>query len=284
MADALTVLKEIKRLFEDNHIDNASNEALWLFEKVLGVDKITLMRNKMDMDDLQRDRIKKLAAKRIEGMPIQYLLGEWDFMQSFVSVGEGVLIPRDDTEVVVTSVFDFLDKTGDLDIKILDLCSGSGIIAISLKKQYKNAHVFALEKSDEAFCYLLENVKRNNISVECIKGDVFEDFNKFDDGFFDLIISNPPYIKTDEIPTLQKEVQFEPKMALDGGKDGYDFYKAIVSLWSRKLKQGGMLSFELGEGQFDTVALLMKQEGFKNIREFYDLSDVKRAINGTYLL
>ena len=116
------------------------------------------------------------------------------------------------------------------------------------------------------------------------KGDLNLLYKDFEEGYFDLIISNPPYIKQEDMLTLQEEVKSEPAMALEGGVTGLDFYKAIVSKYSSKLKNGGMLSFELGENQFDDVKAMVTEKGFVNIKEFLDLGNIQRAINGTYLL
>ena len=113
------------------------------------------------------------------------------------------------------------------------------------------------------------------------EGDIFELTDSFEDGFFDLILSNPPYIKSDEIATLQKEVGFEPRLALDGGEDGYDFYRFIISDWTDKLKSGGVLAFELGEGQLDLVKALMSGKGYTDIRSQTDLGGIQRAVYGT---
>ena len=137
--------------------------------------------------------------------------------------------------------------------------------------------------SDDAFEFLEKNIKRNNSKVNAVKGDVFKSFCDFEDDTFDLIVSNPPYIKSDDIQTLQAEVQQEPRLALDGGKSGYDFYEAIIKNWSAKLRHGGALAFELGENQSDYVSDLMKSQGFENIRTSLDLGGVQRAIIGTML-
>lgn len=145
-----------------------------------------------------------------------------------------MLIPRDDTEVVVNLCIDFLENRTDK--KTVDLCSGSGAIAVALDK-ISGAKVTAVEIDETAFSYLETNVKENNSSVKPVMADALEICETFADGELDLIVSNPPYIKSADIETLQKEVRLEPRLALDGGEDGYDFYREIVSRWSRKLKK-----------------------------------------------
>ncbi|MGN1112766.1 MAG: N5-glutamine methyltransferase family protein, partial [Acutalibacteraceae bacterium] len=161
----------------------------------------------------------------------------------------------------------------------LDLCAGSGAISVALKK-LAGADVTAVELSDKAFAYLKKNSEHNSADIRLIMDDIFECSKDFEDGFFDLIVSNPPYIKSDDIKTLQAEVQKEPAMALDGGKDGFDFYREIIKDWSRKLRKGGALAFELGEGQAEYVAELMKSEGFASIETSLDISGIERAIIG----
>ena len=227
------------------------------------------------------DAVTELAEKRAEGYPLQYLLGMWQFMDSDFFVGEGVLIPREDTSVVVQLCLDNIKNLyGTDNLSVIDLCAGSGAISISLAKALPNSRVTALELSDKAIYYLQKNIQHNGCgNVEAVKGNVFTDFN-ITDAAYDVIISNPPYIISSEIKTLQREVQYEPAMALDGGSDGYDFYRAIISKWSNKLKSGGLLVFELGENQYDAVSHLMYRQGYKDITFATDLGDVKRGICG----
>ena len=246
-------------------------ESAALIQNVCGFSRSDLIINpNAEAEDGWIQKIGGLVKQRAEGVPLQYLLGEWSFLGSVFKVGQGVLIPRDDTEVAVEAACEFLD-----------LCSGSGIIAVTLKKLFPDSSVTALEISPAALSYLKENAKLNRADIEIIGGDVFSDFEKFSNARFDLIISNPPYIKTDDIASLQREVQFEPKLALDGGADGLDFYRTITKNWSRKLKSGGMLIFELGENEADAARRLMLEAGFTDIRTHPDLGGTYRAINGT---
>ena len=217
------------------------------------------------------------VKRRLSGEPLQYILGEWEFSDLKFKVGKGVLIPREETVELLDTAIKFLK--GKSNAKVVDLCTGSGALAICIAKQIEDSSVWGIELSDDAFSYFLKNASLNKAeNVTAIKEDVFKAFNMFEDEFFDAIISNPPYIETDEIPLLQKEVQFEPSMALDGGKDGLDFYKKIISFWTPKLKKGGMLAFELGEGQFDCVSDMLAYAGYLKIGCAKDLSGVKRVI------
>ncbi|MGN1126762.1 MAG: peptide chain release factor N(5)-glutamine methyltransferase [Ruminococcus sp.] len=238
-----------------------------------------LLNYRKDLSQNQEEEIKAVLSKRKDGYPLQYILGKWPFMGRDFSIGEGVLIPRDDTEVVVLSVIPYLKEKKTP--RIIDLCSGSGIIAITLKCMFPQSEVHALELSEKALPYLKMNINSLAPDVILHQGDLNILYKDFEDNYFDLVISNPPYIESDVIPTLQTEVQKEPEMALDGGADGLDFYRSITEKWSKKLKPGGMMAFELGEGQFDPVKAMMEVQKFENIRPFLDLGNIHRAINGT---
>jgi len=273
------ILKITENKFAKAGIDSPAFDALCLIEKVFGTTQTDLIvNNNLTASEEKIIELESLCQRRLKGEPLQYILGEWDFYGYKFKVGDGVLIPRDDTEVLLSVCLDFLKSKENA--KVLDLCSGSGALAVAIAKE-TSSEVTAVEKSDKAFGYLTENIKLNNATVKAIKGDIFECMDEFENNCFDLILSNPPYIKTDEIQTLQKEISFEPEMALNGGADGYDFYKHIVKHWSKKLKKGGILAFELGENQFDTVKTLMKAENFVKIQEKLDLGNIQRVIYGT---
>ncbi len=270
-----------KEMLAESDIEAPDFEALCLIEKVTGYNRLGIITHGNEfISDENCKLLTELTQKRANKEPLQYILGKWNFCGFDFFVGEGVLIPRDDTEVVVNLCLDFLQNRQDK--KVIDLCAGSGAISVSLSK-LANADVTAVELSDKAYGYLKKNIKLNNSPVTSFKGDIFKCHKDFTDGEYDLIVSNPPYIKSKEISTLQAEVQQEPAMALDGGISGYDFYESIIENWSSKLKIGGALAFELGENQAEYVASLMKAKGFKNIRTELDLGGTQRAIIGTML-
>lgn len=269
------------KLLENNNIENSKFEAQSLLQKAFSLDRIGFIIHKTDKaDENCSHNFLNFIEKRISGEPLQYILGEWSFMGFDFKVGRGVLIPRDDTEVVVNLCIDFLKNRTDK--KTVDLCSGSGAIAVALDK-ISGAEVTAVEIDETAFSYLETNVKENNSSVKPVMADALKICDTFADGGLDLIVSNPPYIKSADIETLQKEVRLEPRLALDGGEDGCDFYREIVSRWSRKLKKGGALAFELGENQADAVKALMTEQGFSDFKISLDFGGVQRAIIGTLL-
>lgn len=274
------ILKTTEKAFTEAGVDSPAFNAMCLIEKVFNITQTKLIiEPDIKVSEEKLPTLNNLIEKRINGEPLQYLLGIWQFYGYDFKVGKGVLIPRDDTEVLLNVCLDFLKKHPNA--KVLDLCSGSGALAITIAKE-TNAEVFAVEKSTEAFSYLTENIKLNNTIVSAYNDDIFNCMDKFEDNDFDLILSNPPYIKTEEIATLQKEISYEPMMALDGGWDGYKFYSYIINYWSRKIKKGGMLAFELGEGQFDTVREMMTDKNYVNIGEKLDLGNIQRVIYGTY--
>lgn len=269
------------KLLENNNIENSKFEAQSLLQKAFSLDRVGFIIHKTDKaDENCSHNFLNFIEKRISGEPLQYILGEWSFMGFDFKVGRGVLIPRDDTEVVVNLCIDFLKNRTDK--KTVDLCSGSGAIAVALDKN-SGAEVTAVEIDETAFSYLETNVKENNSSVKPVMADALEICETFADGELDLIVSNPPYIKSADIETLQKEVRLEPRLALDGGEDGCYFYREIVSRWSRKLKKGGALAFELGENQADAVKALMTEQGFSDFKILLDFGGVQRAIIGTLL-
>ena len=251
-----------------------------LLEKYLNFNDIDFILNKhKPINDLDMNNLKKAIDLRLNGMPIQYIIGNWDFMDISLKVGEGVLIPREDTRVLVDMLSSKLKKTSH---KIIDICSGSGCIALSIEKLHPNTlDIYALEKSPIAYEYLLENIRNLNSTVKAINKDLLTAHKCFDDNFFDFIVSNPPYIKTSDLKHLQTEVLHEPQMALDGGENGLIFYENICKLWTPKLKSGGTILFEIGKGQFEEVREIMIMSGIKNIEFKRDINGIIRCISGT---
>ncbi|MBR1483993.1 MAG: peptide chain release factor N(5)-glutamine methyltransferase [Ruminococcus sp.] len=260
-------------------VEDAAFEARCMLEHLTGYSRSAQLAHSSDAFT-QQAALDEMVRRRLLHEPLQYILGSWEFFGIPLCVGEGVLIPRDDTEVVLNLCLSGLKNQHDA--RGIDLCAGSGAIAIALAL-HAGIQMTAVELSDKAFYFLEKNINNLGAAVTAVRGDILRCHEDFADGAFDLIVSNPPYIRSGEIDSLQTEVQFEPRMALDGGSSGYDFYKAIVRNWSRKLKKGGMLAFELGEGQADTVRAMMAAQGFADIRTADDLGGIHRAIIGTML-
>ena len=257
------------------------SEARCLFEELLGIDRMALVeKGSLKAGKDERMLIEEAVKKRREGYPLQYIIGKWSFMGNDFIVGDGVLIPRDDTEVAVNECFSAVKNIRRA--KILDLCSGSGIIAVTLAKLLPDAEITALELEDRAFGFLEKNIILNKAdNVRALKGDIFRAFSCIEDKSFDAIISNPPYIKRGEISALQKEVGFEPVSALDGGEDGLDFYRCIAENWLSKLKNGGSITLEIGEEQAEDVTGLLSEKCISDIRTVKDIQCLDRVIIGT---
>ena len=268
--------------FRNAEIDSPQYDAMCLIEHFFGVNRAELV-VKGDKSPKAEIEAEFLTAveKRSSGYPLQYILGEWTFMDIPLFVGEGVLIPRDDTEILVREAIKRV--RGVENPKIIDLCSGTGAVAIALAKAYPKAEILAVELSDKAFSYLKENLKRNACeNIKAIKGDIFRLYEEFSASEFDAVLSNPPYIKTDILATLAKEVQHEPRLALDGHEDGLYFYRKICTEGRIYLKKGGWLLFEIGCDQGKDVAELMEAAGFSEVQRKKDLSGLDRVVFGKW--
>lgn len=233
----------------------------------------------------QQGRLLEMTSKRIGGYPLQYIVGEWDFYALPFYVGEGVLIPRADTETLVETCIEFLQsKKINRPLRVLDLCSGSGCIAIALKKTMPSLDVYAVEKSEIALEFLRRNAQRNQANITVINGDALvcdkgiAGVNDGVNGKFDLIVSNPPYLDKAQMEPLQEEVTHEPSMALYGEEDGLFFYKTIAAQWKRCIFQGGMLAFEVGFTGAQAVCDILHSNGYKNICQKRDLCGIIRCV------
>lgn len=260
----------VKSILLKNNVDSASFETEQLLKHFCNADKKTILSHG-EMEIHSAGEVLSALEKRVNGTPLQYILGSWEFYGRDFFVGEGVLIPRPDTEILVEQTLKFLTPQ----MTVADLCSGSGCIAITFEKEVKNLNVFALEKSELAFSYLEKNIAYHKSGVKPILCDVLSP-NDLND--LDCVVSNPPYIKTDVIKTLSKEVLNEPKMALDGGEDGLFFYKEITRLYKDKLKSGGTILFEIGFDQGDAVSEILSQNGFKSVEVVKDYSSLDRVV------
>ena len=259
--------------------ENAENEARMIAEKALRFDKMQFLLNKNErVDEDSVTDAKEMLSKRLSGLPIQYILGEWDFYGRSFKVGEGVLIPRPETEELCSLVIEKLKKKPGA--VVFDLCSGSGCIGITIQKEVPNASVYLVELYDDAIKYLNENRISHGLarSVPLIKGDVLSGYEAF--GFLpkpDVIVSNPPYIKNQELSSLQKEVQNEPQSALDGGEDGLVFYRALCEKWFPKINDGGFLAVECGDEQGSEIASIFSKIS-RNVSVHKDFNGSERFV------
>ena len=261
------LLCDIKAKLLENGIDeNAESE--WIISIALGI-----KRDEVNAETLVSpkniDKINKIVDERISGRPLWYCIGDTDFYGYTLNVDERVLIPRPETEILVENALKYIDKKST----VLDLCTGSGAIAISIKKE-KDAKVFAVDISQDALSLAMVNAKKNDADITFIQSDMFANL---EGEKFDVIVSNPPYIKSEDIKTLQKEVKdFEPILALDGGQDGYDFYRRIANEVKTYLNDNGVLLLECGEGQAQDIKDMLV--GFKSVEIIKDYNQIDRIV------
>lgn len=222
-----------------------------------------------------------LLARRLTHEPLQYIIGEWDFYGASFDVGSGVLIPRADTETLIDAAVR-LKKDND-ELTVIDLCSGSGCIGITLARILDCKQVICVEKYEAAFDYLKRNIAKNGAECEALLADVLDEATAQRLPQADIIICNPPYINKRDMEQLQKEVSFEPTQALYGGEDGFDFYRAIVRIWHDKLNENGVMIFETGADQSDEVMQIMIQARLSDVRARRDMAGINRCVTGKFL-
>ena len=231
--------------------------------------------------DTVEQQVRRLAQRHLDGEPVAYLIGEWEFYGLPLDISPAVLIPRPDTEVLATKLIDAARPAGSC--RILDLCAGSGCIGLAAAANLPNARVLLGELDDEALKICRQNVRRSGLSgrVTSMKIDAREKPARAL-GEFNFLVSNPPYIPSRDVDTLDPSVrEHEPRLALDGGEDGLDFYRMICEKWRDALAPEGMLFFEVGIGQADQVLRIMRTNGFGDIQIVKDLNGIPRVVYGT---
>lgn len=271
-----SIYTEIKDALNSSGIEDSGFEAKLILKRYLNIsDSEFLTLYNREIEKEKELLIEKAVQKRKERYPLQYILGEWDFYKYTFKVGEGVLIPRSDTEILVEKAVEYLKNTKNP--QVLDLCAGSGCIGISIAKDYPHSTVTLVEKFDKAFRYLEQNIKLNDAkNAKALEGDVLK--GDASDGIYDLIVSNPPYIPPNEMDIISPETRFEPETALLGGEDGMLFYKVIIENYKKSLKKGGMLGFEVGINEDEAVANLLKEALFENITVTKDFNGINRVV------
>jgi len=225
--------------------------------------------------------IGALVERHLNGEPVAYLIGEWEFYGLPLDVSEAVLIPRPDTEVLCEQAIDYVKGLGSC--RVLDLCTGSGCIGLAIAANAPECRVLLGDISEGAVRICRQNIRRNSLTgqVTVMTMDALQPPPKAI-GEFQCIVSNPPYIPKADIDGLDVSVKnFEPYLALCGGEDGYDFYTAIIRHWKNALADGGRLYFEVGIGQADTVLRMMRAEGFGELEIVPDLQGIPRVVYGT---
>ena len=269
-------LEEARNILKSNNFEDSNIIAKELLSYVLKKDKVYLTINSdTALTDTEYAEFTKYIEQIIDGKPFQYITQKQEFMGIDFFVNEDVLIPQPDTEILVETVLDICKRYGKQSLRILDLCTGSGAIAISLSK-ILNTQVFASDVSIKALKVAEKNNVMNNTKVEFIESNLFE---KINGEKFDIIVSNPPYIKNEEIKSLSKQVQNESYIALAGGEDGLDFYRKIIDEAYKYINKNGYLCLEIGYDQKEDLIKLIKQnENYEYENCIKDLSNNDRCI------
>lgn len=269
------------RTLEDGGVDNAQFDAEQLLMKFCGVTRSDmLLFPALDIPEDKARAALEAVSRRLSGEPLQYILGEWEFYGLPFYVGEGVLIPRQDTETIAELAVSFARARKGAGFLAADLCAGSGCIGITLAK-LAGVPVKLLELSEQALGYLRRNIELNGVQrlCEALCADVLSEDAAGKLPSLDLIVTNPPYLTAQDMRELQTEVAHEPETALFGGEDGLDYYRRMIPLWGAKLRDGGMLAAEIGMGQEKDVMRIFEECGIA-AQYKKDLCGVVRVIYG----
>lgn len=280
-ADIGGLLRECTRRLAGGGNEEPRFEAEQLVMHVCGVTRSDMvMYPGLPVTAEQQAEVGRCVTRRLSGEPLQYILGEWEFYGLPFKVGQGVLIPRQDTETLAELAVKFAREHLHEGFTAVDLCAGSGCIGITLAKLAK-VPVKLVELSEQAISYLERNITLNGVEALCeaVRGDVLSAETARALPMFDLIVTNPPYLTAQDMRELQTEVRFEPETALAGGEDGLDYYRRMIPLWSARLKPGGMLAAEIGMGQHTDVMRIFEECGIAAQYE-KDMCGVIRVIYG----
>ncbi len=273
-------LSELYGLFVDtlnkSGFAEAESDSRLIFEYIAGIDRVKLtLEGDRELEPGIEEKLKAALAKRLTHMPVQYITGYQNFMGLEFMVSKDVLIPRMDTETLVEEVL----RLGLSNVRVLDICTGSGCILLSILKYVYGSSGVGVDISDGALGVAKANSEALGIDATFIKSDMFENIPK--DERFDIVVSNPPYIRSDVIGTLMSEVKdYEPLLALDGSEDGLKFYRIIADRAPEYLNNGGMLFLEIGYDQGAEVSALLTAAGFTDVEVIKDLSGLDRVVSG----
>ncbi|MBS7329462.1 MAG: peptide chain release factor N(5)-glutamine methyltransferase [Lachnospiraceae bacterium] len=273
-------LSELYGLFVDtlnkSGFAEAESDSRLIFEYIAGIDRVKLtLEGDRELEPGIEEKLKAALAKRLTHMPVQYITGYQNFMGLEFMVSKDVLIPRMDTETLVEEVL----RLGLSNVRVLDICTGSGCILLSILKYVYGSSGVGVDISDGALGVAKANSEALGIDATFIKSDMFENIPK--DERFDIVVSNPPYIRSDVIGTLMSEVKdYEPLLALDGSEDGLKFYRIIADRAPEYLNNGGMLFLEIGYDQGAEVSALLSAAGFMDVEVIKDLSGLDRVVSG----
>ncbi len=274
-SDPKELHREISASLKSAGIPDAEKEAELLIIHFAGIDRVALWRDLPPIPDEALRDIQNAMERREQGEPLHYILGEVEFWGLQIAVGPGVLIPRPETELIVEEVIGLAGMNREL--RILDLCTGSGCLALALAKELPGSRVTGSDISETAVNYAARNAITNGIAnARFLHGHLFE---TVPDERFDIIVSNPPYIVSSEIDTLQIEIrEHEPREALDGGAEGLDFYRDIITEALGHLVPGGHIILELGMGQAGQVTAIARNAGFEVLKVKKDLAGIGRVL------
>lgn len=271
-----------KNLLQRGGVESPAFDTVCLFQRAFGMGRQSLLlRGEEEAPPTQAKEFFRMVEERRSRRPLQYILGEWEFFGMRLAVGEGVLIPREETELLVYTAAELLG--GHPAPLVADLCAGTGAVGLGLSHLRVDARVVCVEWYEQAFSYLEKNLSSygegriSAVQADITKADAAPELRSLN-----AVISNPPYIDSAELPQLQKEVQAEPPTALDGGSDGLDFYRAIADFWLPRLKPGGIAAVEIGETQAEQVRALLSRAGLTHVQVHQDFNGFDRVVSGVY--
>ncbi len=270
----------VRRAFIKAGIDNAEFEAKEILHVVLGKTRADIVRDAYQyVSDATPEKVQRLVEKRLTGMPLAYVLGQWDFFANTLEITPDVLIPRSDTEILAAAVLTYVQ--GYSSPRVLDLCCGSGCIGLTIAMRMPESHVVMGDISLEALKIAKINAQNCKNTIVAVQMDALNPPLSSQLGVFDAIVCNPPYLTHEEYENLDRSVKdFEPKLALYGGGDGLDFYRSVARDWKCLLGKHGALFFEVGYTQAEAVADILRMNEFKNVEIYKDLSGIDRVVTG----
>lgn len=271
MVKAYEIYRTIKQQLQEAGVENAGLDARLLLQIATGAGRF----DDVDVSSKQQEELQTLVQRRIAHEPLQYLVGRWPFLNLELEVGPGVLVPRPETEEVCIAAMDCIKMLSNP--AVVDLCSGTGALALGIQDSKPNANVLAVEWDKAAYGYLCKNIqnfkKEHRQAPLPVLADALEYYSRLIPQSVDLIVSNPPYVTEQEYLALEDELYYEPKQALVAPEDGLLFYKTIAKKYREALKPGGFIVFEIGSGQGKALRDILQLNGYRNI-------EIKRDMNG----
>lgn len=277
MADVKEIYKAARERLAKAGLNN-QNEINVLFSSAFNKRYAELVANGGEASEEQTRLFNENIERRLSGEPLQYIAGKWVFLDFELFVGEGVLIPRDETEIAAKEAIRLSSELTSPNV--IDLCAGTGCISFAVKRAVPQASVTAVELYDEAFCYLNRNKEALALDIKTEKADIFSYESVLSDSSVDILVSNPPYVSSGDYENNLSELRFEPKGALTDGGDGLSFYRHIIPGYKRALKRGGWLVFETGSDQTRAVENLLCLHGYRNTAVLEDMYGRQRVVTG----